>query len=280
MNIKTFGQLIRDLRKTKKLTQTDLARLTGISQSRISKLERGKRHLHQHEWPTLRQHLDIRQEVPPERMDLPFPSRCFQVARPECFPTADGDFSVRFHRARKVFGKLASTCMQKVQARDDAKIALRFLNEACTDSAYEAMLWMQGLASGGQPCWHSLLRAGFRRLRVVDRQFKMSVGDVRHPCLQLPFIDGAILLFPQVNIDARKAYYRLDALVCVTRDKQRCWVDLEVDGGGHPGDFDHEREHDLGLPTIRLTKSDLLQPDLFERLLPRLVAFLSDGSSI
>lgn len=165
---------------------------------------------------------------------------------------------------------LADVCLGKIRARQDAPLTLRFLTTVRLDSAYEAMFWMLLLAEGGRPCRYTLLKAGFRLHRVVDDR-RNTAGDARQPCLQL---GQNVLLFPQVSLDVRKAYYRLDVLALVVRRGRRLWVNIEIDGSGHAGDLDEQRQADLGLPTLRLEKSRLVQIGLVEWLLAQLLAHL------
>lgn len=84
--------------------------------------------------------------------------------------------------------------------------------------------------------------------------------DVPWPCIELSLRGRECLLFPQVTVDVRVTYYRLDALVCVrTPNQPRYFVDLEIDGDGHVGRFDAEREGRLRLPTIRLKEAELVK---------------------
>ena len=273
MTIKTVGQQLRQLREQRGISQRELSRLTGISQGQISKLERGRARPGEREWLLLREHLGLPRTAPPERLARPFPSTTFRAPRPQARGAGEVSFEARYYRARKVFGPLADSCLRKIRARRDAPLALQFLNEALLDSSYEAMFWMLLLAEEGRPCWYALLKAGFRSHRVVDRR-RRTAGDSRQPCMQL---GRSVLLFPQVHLDARKAYYRLDVLALVTRDRRRLWVNIEIDGSGHMGDLDEQRQADLGLPTLRLGKSHLVKFGVVEWLIPRLLGQLESA---
>jgi hypothetical protein len=132
--------------------------------------------------------------------------------------------------------------MAQIMQREDAAVCLKFLQEARTDSGVEAQLWMLLLAEGGQPGCFSPMRAGFRRLAVVHGQSREVIGDLRLPCLTMDTEHWFAMLFPQVTLDARRAFYRLDALVGVWAARQRLWLNLEVDGQGHRSAFDSQRQ--------------------------------------
>ncbi len=272
MSIKTVGQQLRQLRKRKGFSQRELSHLTGISQGQICKMECDCAHPSERVWLLLDAHLGLSRARPPERLALPCASTAFRGprSRPRVSRAGEVSFEARFYRARKVFGMLADVSLGKIRARQDAPLALRFLTTTRLDSAYEAMFWMLLLAEGGTPCRYALLKAGFRHHRAVDDR-RNTVGDMRQPCLQL---GQSVLLFPQVSLDVRKAYYRLDVLALVVRRGQRLWVNIEIDGSGHAGDLDALRQADLGLPTFRLGKSRLVQIGLVEWLLAQLLAHL------
>ena len=82
------------------------------------------------------------------------------------------------------------------------------------------------------------------------------------------------MLFPQLTLDTRKAYFRLDATLCMRDGRQRVWMNIEIDGAGHDGEFDAERQRLLGMPTIRLDRQALLTEDLVTMLATRLRAVL------
>lgn len=273
MNNKTLGEELRYRRKLRGLTQPDLARRTGIAQARISKLELDKRLPSNAEWHSLRHHLALPQVFRTEKIPLPFPLPCWRVSREELALVKEMPLSSRIYRAQKSFGSLFCEKLDLVNQRDDHPLPTRFLNQACLDSGHEAMFWLHGLSAGGRPCWYAPLKAGFRQFPILDRSAAQKVvGDVRQPCLEIVREGYGLLLFPQVTVQTRRGCYRLDVLVCILRGKKRCWANVEIDGGGHDGEFDREREDNLRLPTLRLTKAHLANTDMLAALEARLVA--------
>lgn len=272
MSYYTIGEQIRALRKKKGWSQDRLGQQTGLSQSRISKLESGSRYPTSQEWTVLRQHLGIAPGAPfvPKR-PLPYPESGWRVPPPDYHCIGDVPLSSRVYKACKSFGALADRSLLAIRKHSNRELVFRFLNEACLDSGHEAMFWLHALSAGGSPCWYAPSKAGFRQHRLVERGTqRKTVTDLRLPCLELKREGLALLLFPQVTVDTRRAYYRLDALACVTNGKKRCWVNIEIDGAGHDGEFDLERERALNLPAVRLNRDDLACEAMFEELLGRL----------
>jgi hypothetical protein len=275
----TPGQYLEQQRRAKDLSQRDLARLTGISQARLSRLERDYRTAKAEEWAQLREHL-VLPANPPNKQHLPSPSAIWRVAAPSHSSAGKVPFSTRKYRARESFRGHWNQQMLLLQRRSDGDLILRFLNDAGLDSAVETKLWVDGIVGGGRPRWYALLKAGFRKFPVLDRTpQRKAAGDVRHPCLEILRDDYAVLMFPQVRVVTRKGVYTMDCLACIRRKGFRRWVNIEVDGAGHNGEHDSERAFRLELATIRLTTGDLSKPDMLARLEQRLIALLDEKDS-
>jgi len=171
------------------------------------------------------------------------------------------------YAARKALGaRSVDGALAQLRTRPDQETCQEFLEQARTESGLEYFFWLQLLASGALPCRLSLYKAGFRALRVVEAGSRKGLGDSRAACLDVQTGRCRCLLFPQVTLDTRKAYFRLDALACVRARRDRCWLNLEIDGEGHDGQFDQERQLLLGLPTIRLSASEVASPNLLSLL--------------
>lgn len=265
------------MRINKGWSQDKLAEAMGIQQSRISKLELGQRPISEDEWLRLCHHLQSSGTLP-KRRPLPYPEPSWRVRPPELFLQGDVPLSARVNRARKTFGSEVDRCLRVIRQRDDATLSFKFLNDACLDSGDEGMFWLLALAGGGRACWYPLSKAGFRQHRAVDASGNRSVSDLRLPCLEASREESSLLMFPQVRLDVRRAYYRLDALCCVRSGKRRCWVNLEIDGQGHDPEFDAQRQAHLDLPTVRLTRADLKRPDLLDEMERRLLKALDTAT--
>lgn len=280
MRIITIGERLRFLRRQKNWSQRYLSKLTGISQSHLSKIESGKQYPTEKEWEALLGHLDAVATSLPEKLPLPYPNSAWSTTGPGLACTADVPLNARIYRARKSFGSLLDKLLDRVAKGEDAPLSFKFLNDACLDSGHEAMFWVHGMAVGGRACWYSPVRAGFRMFPIVNGpEERKVIGDLRHPCMEISRANYGFLLFPQLRLVTRRGFYRLDALACVRRGGRRCWVNIEIDGGGHDGEFDIERESQLRLPTIRLRKSHLADPEMFAGLEKRLLDILDDRQS-
>lgn len=208
MTFMTIGQLLGQRRRRKGWSQRYLSRRTGISQPRLSQLERGRRRATSDELEILDRFLNLPDNHDSVEHRLPLPSACWRMGRPEVVLEGDVPATVRLARARKSFGALADELLGGLERSPNVAHYALFLKECCLDSADEAMFWLHGFAAGGTVCRFAPMRAGFRQHAVLDKKFRL-VGDVRVPCLEILDDPARILLFPQVRIDTRKACYRL-----------------------------------------------------------------------
>lgn len=275
MSNATTGQLLRKRRESRGLSQRKVEQLTGIPQYLLSRFENNKRPPTQKEWDLLRHLLGLPARAPEPPKARPRPSPCWKVPAPALSSAGMKAFSARAFRARQSFSRQWERAFAVVRSRADASLSLRFLNDAALDSGHEAMFWVLALAEGGKACWYAPCRAGFRKFVIVDRSEKRRVAsDVRHPCLEIVRDDYKLLLFPQMRVLRRSSLYILDALACVRSGPRRLWANVEIDGGGHDGEFDHLRQEHLGLPTLRLRKADLAAPQALRNVEKRLLELL------
>ncbi len=257
MNKNNLALRLKQARENRQWTQTTLAEQTGISRSRLSQLENAHRRPTLAEWPKLRSALNLYRLGLIKPAHLPVAPKYWHAVKPS-LRDAERSVSSRQFAARRAFGaKEVNLSVAAVKARADQQICEQFLEQARPESGCEFLFWLKLLASGANPYRLAPSSAGFRRLRVVEPVSKQSFGDVRVACLEVQGADYRCLLFPQVTVDTRKALFRLDALVCVRTARERCWVDLELDGQGHDSTFDLERQQMLGLPTVRLDTGEL-----------------------
>lgn len=266
MNKHTFGSLLRATRKKHNLSQTALGAEVGLSQSRLSQFESDSRSPTPEEWQRLRECLNLDPNDLPAKLLLPYPDPIWRVALPELSLAGERPLSTRHHAARKTYGAIVDRRLAQAKSQTDPVLVEKFLNQASTESGHEYFLWVQLLAIGGKPCWLAPVRAGFRALGIVDRHSKRAINDLRHPCLQAAGPGADWLLFPQPTLDARRTYYRLDALAVLRYGGERHWIDLELDGQGHNPEWDDERQRLLSLPTVRLSTAEIATPDIMATL--------------
>lgn len=272
MSYLTFADRLKSARRLRQWTQACLSQCTGIPTSRLSALETERRYPTEQEWGKLQQCLSLGPYQP--AVELPVAPRRYHAAAPSR-ERAERTFAQRFGAARNQFGRLPDLLMAEINQREDAAVCLKLLQDARLDSGVEALLWMRLLAEGGHPCCFSPLRAGFRRLPVVHGGSRECIGDMRLPCLTLETGSWFAMLFPQVTLDARRACYRLDALMGLWAGKRGVWLNLEVDGEGHRSDFDRQRQKDLGLEAVRLSQGDLRDSEVLPLLALRCAPLLA-----
>lgn len=273
MNNPHAGAQIKAARLSKQWRPAVLARRTGLSPSRLSRLESEELYPTLQDWSLLAEHLVLGPYPERARLDLPAVRRRWFPELPSR-PDAERPFGTRLFAARASFGTLAERYLAVIKARPDRRLCFKFLNEARLESGHEAMFWMALLAGGGNPGRHSPHRAGFLKFPIVDPDSKELLAEPRTPCLDLKFERFEALLFPQISLDTRSWIYRLDALACLWSPRARIWADIEIDGQGHasylPSDYDLTRQRLIGLPTERISTAQLQSPKLIAGLESRL----------
>lgn len=137
------------------------------------------------------------------------------------------------------------------------------------DSACECNGWCQCVAAGAQPFLGNPHQWGFDRHPVVDRQGRLLGARVL-PGLGYSQGEIDIVLWPQVclRVDDRHCY-RVDGLVFFRNGRNRCWLVLEFDGGGHDFRRDAYRLARLALPEVRILGAEIKAGQTFQLLLER-----------
>lgn len=269
----TPGSYLRVARRKKQWTQAQLARHLGMQRARLCNLEKDRRHPTREEWLRLSSCLALG-PCPPS-LELPAPQRCWRASPP--YPKEpERSVWTRRQAARKTFGSVVDTLANAVEKRD--KNAQTFLRYANLESGDEYFFWLKLLDEGGRPCRYSPNKAGFRTWAILEPKSWRQIGDLRAPCLEL--LDQGWLLFPQLTLDTRKSIYRTDALLCCRHEDGRLWVNIEIDGLGHDPRFDQQRQTELGLPTARVSATELTTPRLVPLLAQKLATHFPKPSSL
>ena len=271
----TVGARLKTARKKRQWTLANLGRQAGITKSRLSQFENEHRYPTEQEWDRLRPLLNLAAYQPFERCELPAARKLWTAPEPSLNAELDRPLTSRLYAARKSFGaEMVDQALALMNRREDRALCAKFLERAGVESGHELLFWLKLLGAGAQPCRISLAKAGFRRLAVVDQKTRDILGDLRHSCLDLEGDHFACLFFPQVTVDTRKAFFRLDALACVYSGRERYWVNIEIDGQGHNHRFDEERQEMLGLSTVRLDSSEVGASDTLAILKRKLIPLL------
>jgi transcriptional regulator with XRE-family HTH domain len=273
----TNGEKLRAARAMVGLNQAEIARRTQIDKRRLSQIE-----------------LDKRDPTPEEVQRLAGlglwdnktyaarrPTRCYTsewIQRPHAAKRhSSHPLSARIARARKTFGPMIERLLASLGQGKERAVRKDFLDNSCLDSAPELLFWLLLLAAGGRPRWLPPSRTGFRRLPILDPSTRQIISDARFPCLESELDGLSLLAFPQLTVLARGRQYRLDGLLGLKVNRQKVWINLEIDGLGHENRFDEERATNLGLPSIRLTSKELSSPDALRLLKERLTGLLGES---
>lgn len=229
-----------------------------MSSARLTQLEKGHRFPSREEWKELSRHISLGPY--PARFKLPAPKERWAADLPKT-STPERSLSIRLASARSTFAADFERLNLIVQSRKDFRACHEFLSSTALDSGDEAFFYLRLLAEGALPCAFSPLRAGYRTFPVIEPETRRVVGDVRRSCLELINDQQESLIFPQVSLLVANRIFRLDALVCARCTQQRVWIDLEIDGPGHDCTQDRRRELQLKMPTLRVSRPQLSEPD-------------------
>lgn len=261
-----FADTLKDTRERAGRTQEDTARLTNIDRRRVAHLESGDRPPTEEEVTRL-----IHEEcLPPgvwaearvvRRYKSSWNEKAQLFLRPTDFPMES-----RLSAARKVFGDVVGQRWEQVESRDDCLARIDFLRYAGADSGLEFHFLLGLTAEASDPCWLSPVRAGFRKYAVIHPKDREVMSDVRFPALEFEVEGFPAVLWPQLTLQVRHSVYRLDGLMGLQVGKKRVWVNVEIDGTGHYGTFDQEREERLGLLTVRLNTQEMRAANMTDLL--------------
>lgn len=155
--VAALGPLIRELRKQKGLTLSDVARATGLSVGHLSQVERGL------STPTIRQLQQIA-----ETMGVTI-GWFFRADQPEP-PSAESDVVVRAHQRRRMTMSGVGIVDELLTPSLDGALELLF----CT--------LQPGAGSGPEPYTHAgeeagLILSGEMELFVEDKRYQLRAGD-------------------------------------------------------------------------------------------------------
>lgn len=257
-----IGDRLRRARESRQMSQTRLGETVKMKASRLSQLERGQRFPSYDEWTRLSPHLKLGHY--PGQRRLTSPQNIWYATAPK-LTKGERPFGVRLSAARNAFENLCESTLTTVRARPDVKACFEYLERAALESGDEALFHLRLLAEGATPCLFSPLRAGYRAYPVVDPANRVVIGDIRRPCLEFVDDEREYLVFPQTSILTAFGLYRLDSLVCL-RYERRVWINLEIDGPAHRSNLDLRREQNLKLATLRLSRDDIVSPELMSNL--------------
>lgn len=276
----TIADNLKETRTRAGRTQEQNACDTDIDRRRLSAFERGLAS----PTPQEREQLIESGHLDPEARHEERAARSYKTRwrqkRLTMYRKSDFPLEARISAAVKIFGPLATQRLMRLGDGEQHAAYMHFLSNAVVDSGLEMYAWLSLAASGAQPIWLSPASAGFRKWAVINPVNQEVLSDARFPAVEFQVSGVPAIAFPQITVSVRNSFYRMDALVGLRLGNKRVWLDLEIDGAGHDGTFDAEREERLGLVTVRVCKAELLENDLLcllERKLEALKILKSVG---
>ena len=273
----TLGYLLRKARKTLKLLQRHVAAACGMTQRRLSDLERNVQQPFDHELPLLARKLKLDPDFLKElRLPAYRPTADlldqFCGDRPEFRHPRDRDSSVRLAALRKEHYHEYYSVVPDLQARADRDQTRRFLCDVMSDSQFEMLAWMRILKEGMKAARLAPQRANFRALPVIDPATRRVVGDCPVPCLCGEVRGHQVLIFPQQSLLTPVGVRRPDALVGVRTRHGAAWGAAEVDGAFKNLPEQDNRSQDLGMPVVRFTQKEVIAQEFAEHFWDRVLA--------
>ena len=233
------GNHLRQRRIEKGLSQTQLARGSGISRQRISDYERdryvpGKRVLQK-----LAEILDPDLSAPPELVGASLKN---SRPAPATLPY-ERTFAASWARVSRSY-------LRSLVQLGFRRFPPWFCGGTPCDSALEYLAWALLVVAGALLVAASPLERGFCRHPLLDH-LGWALGLQPKPCLHWRVGDLECLIWPQITVQPGRYPFRVDALLLVCRGIQRRWCVLEIDGPLHTAQGDKNRDDEFKIPVLR-----------------------------
>jgi len=273
---KTLSRLMSELSWARK----DLAQASGLRHQRLSEILRGVRWPNRQELVALSRALGVHtasliQETlwhpggKPGRSSTPERAveREFGLAR-VYLPQTEFSFAGRFAAARRQreYEDILGSIFARLDQRQDRDRTLVSLVDLPCGSGAEATFVFRLLDMGARVVTLAPLAIGVCETRLRDPGSKEFVGARPMRGLVLTWSHCKAVFWPQVPVRTEAASYVLDYLLAIRAGTALICADYEVDGLGHDGSRDAERQSRLGLPTLRLGHGDLIRSDFSDFL--------------
>lgn len=238
---------IRNRRLQLSLSQGQLAELCGISPSQLCRCEQDEKAGSEETMARIRAHLGLGVEAKGRALAVRVVRRMRLRARPA-------------ERTRRRDSWLrVLQCHRGWLARLGGPTLPGWFREECDcDSAPEFLSLLQLLVAGGCAVRCSPLALGFLQQPLLCSD-KLALGTRPIPCIHLRLDTLELIYFPQVSMRTSKRDCRVDGLVLCRAGRRKCWLVVEIDGGGHDGWGDEERTRWLGLPVVRMSADSVLR---------------------
>jgi transcriptional regulator with XRE-family HTH domain len=235
------GNYIRQRRIDKGLSQTQLARLSGISRQRISDYESNRHVPGQRLMQRLSEILDPELSSPPQLQGSALKNTRPSPARLPYEKT----FAASWERVRQTYWRT----LQRIGFQ---RFPRWFCGGTPCDSALEYLAWALLVMAGALLVTASPLERGFRRHPLLDH-LGWALGLQPRPCLCWRVGDLDCLIWPQISVQPANYPFRPDALALVCRGHQKLWCLLEIDGPLHSPQWDKNRDDEFKIPVLRFS---------------------------
>lgn len=245
--------LISEKRRKLGLTQKELARNCGLSTTRLSRFENGRRTPNEAEFARICQRLNLCPTLL-QPCGLPADHRFVRIARkfPEptqVSPTRSEPSLTHYRRLRERLPKLTYELDLKLQERSDVNRIRVFLRDAVYESEIQYLASLQLLAAGavaGRLCPQKI---GLTHLPVVDPTTGTVTGHQSYPALGL----NQSVFIPQVSLLTTEGIKTLDLVWAERMCGRTFFRDLEITDEPMPSG----REETVGMPVLTYRAADV-----------------------
>ena len=257
-----LSSILRSRRKEIGITQRKLADATTISRPRCCQFERGFRTPSIEELRKLNAALRMSSLVlfhaprPPARAlaQLVSAGKRLTPRAKVYLPQSDRSSDIRYRAALRRWPASVRSATLRLSQRPDFELVRYLCERVSLGSADECLHLLGILLKGALPCFASPQSLGHLPHPVVDPEGRFEVGSHLFPCLAL---NDAFYFF-QVSFSTPRIL-TVDTLVW-----DDGWYVVEVDGYGHRGEDDADRDRALQIPVVRFN-ADPSQPDFVVR---------------
>ena len=251
-----FHLTIRRRRQALGLSQRELAARSGLHCSKVALFELGQRVPKPDELRSLAEGLVLAME---ELFECSFrPARYEETIRDNgrrrvpklepFYPHQERPNSVRFRAALRKYPEVVRPLVARIRKRKDFAYLNFFCERLACGSAEECVYLLGLLALGGDPGVVEPNRYGRLPLPIVDPATRKCIEHQPFPCIleqtRVHFLQVSFLVGQVHTVD----FLRWES----------GWSIVEVDGRGHDGTFDRERDQALDVSVERLSTEMLL----------------------
>jgi len=268
---KTLSRLMSELA----WTRNDLSLASGLRHQRLSEILRGVRWPNRQELTALSRALGvstarlIHETLWHARRKSPLSCRVERTVGRDFglaelyLPPTEMTFAGRLVGARRQseYEDVLRSVFARLDQRPDRDPTLLSLVDLPCGSGAEATFVFRLLDLEARVVTFAPLALGVCDTRLRDPRSLDYVGGRPMRALAVTWSHCTVVFWPQVPMRTGSASYNLDYLLAAREGNAFAYGDYEIDGLGHDGNRDAERQSRLALPTLRLGHHDLVRPD-------------------